>query len=81
MTARISESKILTKHISYRRECKFDGGKHNSNQKWNNDIYQCECKTPKERNACEKGYIWNPATCTCEYGKYVGSIIDNLVIT
>ena len=30
---------------------------------------------------CEKDYIWNPATCTCENGKYVGSIIDDLVVT
>ena len=31
----------------------------------------------------EKDYIWNPATCSCscENGKYVGSIIDDSVIT
>ena len=28
-----------------------------------------------------KNYIWNPATCSCENGKYVGSIIDDTVIT
>ena len=26
---------------------------------------------------CKKGYIWNPATCSCENGKYIGIIIDN----
>ena len=30
---------------------------------------------------CEKGCIWHPATCNCENGKYLGSIIDNSVIT
>ena len=30
---------------------------------------------------CEKDYIWNPATCTCENSKYLASIIDNSVIT
>ena len=25
-------------------------------------------------------YIWNPATCSCENGKYVESIIDDSVI-
>ena len=25
-------------------------------------------------------YIWNPATCSCENGKYVESIIDNSVL-
>ena len=29
----------------------------------------------------KKNYIWNPATCCCENGKYLASIIDNSVIT
>ena len=28
-----------------------------------------------------KDYIWNPATCSCENGKYVRGITDNSVIT
>ena len=28
-----------------------------------------------------KSYIWNPATCTCENGKYLAIIIDDSVIT
>ena len=28
----------------------------------------------------EKDYIWNPTTCSCENGKYLASIIDDLVI-
>ena len=40
----INKSKILTKHISCECKCKFDGGKCNSNQKWNNDKCRCECK-------------------------------------
>ena len=27
----------------------------------------------------EKDHIWKPATCTCENGKNLGSIIDDLV--
>ena len=30
---------------------------------------------------CEKYYIWNPATSSCENGKYLASIIDDSVIT
>ena len=30
---------------------------------------------------CIKNYIWNPSTCTCENGKYSGSIISDSVIT
>ena len=29
----------------------------------------------------EKDYTWNPATCNCENGKYLASIIDDLMIT
>ena len=35
----INESKILTKHISCKCECKIEGGKCNPSQKWNNDKY------------------------------------------
>ena len=27
-----------------------------------------------------KNCVWNPATCSCEYGKYEGSIIDNSAV-
>ena len=29
----------------------------------------------------ENDYIWNPATCSCENGKYLGIIINDSVIT
>ena len=37
MLTGINESKILTKHISCKCKCKFNGRKCNSNQKFNND--------------------------------------------
>ena len=33
--------------------------KCNSNQKWDNDSCQCECKNPKENCVCEEGYFGN----------------------
>ena len=30
---------------------------------------------------CDKGYIWNPTTCSCKNGKYLANIIDGSVIT
>ena len=30
---------------------------------------------------CNENYNWNATTCICENGKYLGSIIDNSVIT
>ena len=29
---------------------------------------------------CEKDYVWNPATCNCENGKYLVSIMDDSTI-
>ena len=29
----------------------------------------------------EKDNIWNPATCSCQHGKYLASIIDDSAIT
>ena len=42
------------------RKCK-------SNQKWNNDKCQCQCKYQKKRR-CKKRLV--PAACACENGKY-----------
>ena len=34
-----------------------------------------------KKHICEKDYILNPTTCSCENGKYLASIIDDSVIT
>ena len=67
-----NESKILTKDISCRCRCRFDKRKCNSDQWWNND--KCRC----ERKEREKHCIRNPATCNCENGKYLASIMWKL---
>ena len=73
----IDDSNTLTNHVSWECKCKFDGRKcNNSNQKWNNDKYWCECK----KHICEKDYIGNPASCSCKNGKHVASILDDSVI-
>ena len=81
MITGINELKILTRHISCECKCKFEGTKCNSNQKRNNDRCRCECKNPKEHNAREKDYVWNPATCSCKNGERLASAIDDSVIT
>ena len=53
-------------------KCKFDGRKSNLNQLWNNVD-----GTVKKGHACEKDYIWNPATCSCENGKHLASVLDD----
>ena len=34
----------------------------------------------KKHHVSEKDYIWNPATWSCENGKYLASITDDSVI-
>ena len=60
MISGINESKILTKHISCKCKCKFEGKKCNSNQKWNNHKCWCECKSLKEHHLCEKKLYLEP---------------------
>ena len=78
MITEINESKTLTKHISYECKCKFDGRKCNSNQNRNNDKCRRQCE---KHHTCGKDYIWNPATCSYKNGKFITSIVDNLIIT
>ena len=73
----INQSKTLTKNISCDCKCKLDGTKCMLNQWWNNNIFRCECK---KHRICKKDYVWNPATCNCENGKCLASIMDDSVI-
>ena len=73
----INESKTLTKHISCKCKCKFDGRSCNSDEWWNNDRCQCECK---KCHVCVEDYFWNPAACNCKNGKYLASIMDDSAI-
>ena len=53
-------------------KCKFDRKSCKSDQWWNNDKWQCDCKKCHVR---EKDYVWNPPKCSCENGKYLTSIM------
>ena len=35
----------------------------------------------KKANYVKKNFFWNPATCSCENGKYLPSTIDDSAIT
>ena len=50
----IDESKTLGKDISCKCKRRFDGRKCNSDQWWNNDKCEYECK---KRHICQKDYF------------------------
>ena len=76
MITGINEFKASTKHTSYECKCNFDGRKCNSSQKMNVGLI---LKIKKTLHMW-KDEIWNPATLSCENGKYVGSIIHYLLM-
>ena len=58
----INESKILTKHISCKWECQFDGRKSYPDQKWNNYKCWCECNNLRKKFVCSKKIIFEILT-------------------
>ena len=72
-----NEAKTIKKHISCDYKCKFSCTTYNSNQEWNNEICQSECKKYRQ---CKKDYCWNPSTFVFDNSKYLKSIADTLVI-
>ena len=68
-----NEAKTMVKHISCDYKSKFNSTSCDSNQNWNNETCQCECKNDR---TCKKDYIWNPIKCICENSNYLKSIVD-----
>ena len=42
----------------------------------NDGIMICQYEF-KKHHVWEKDYVWNPAACSCENGKYLESIMDD----
>ena len=59
MITGVNPSRTLANHISYKLKCKSDARKCNSNQKWNNNMYQRECKNAKKHCVCKKKVMVN----------------------
>ena len=77
MITKISETKTLVKRISKDYKCKFDSTACYSNQKWNNDKCQFECK---KYRTCKNDSSWNPGKSICENSMYLKNIVDDSVI-
>ena len=73
-----NEAKTMTKHTSCDCKCKFNSVTCNSNQKWNNETCQCECKN---YCTCKIDYSWNRSTCISDNDKYLKSVADTSMIT
>ena len=73
-----NESKILTKDISCECKCRVDG---KNVIQINGEIMINVCVSVKAVILVKNNFIWNPATCNCEHGKYLASIKDDSAIS
>ena len=65
MLARINETRKITWHETCKCICRFTSAVYNNNQEWNENKCKCEYKEDLiDKLVCDKGYIWNPSTCT-----------------
>ena len=74
---RLNEAKTSIKRISYDCKCKFKITKCSSDQKWNIDTCQYDCK---KYRACKKDYSWNPNTFICDSSRHLKHIFYDSVI-
>ena len=62
----------MVKYTSCDSKCKFNSTIYNSNQKWNDEVCQCEWKS---YCTCKIDNRWNPSIF--KNGKYLKSIVDD----
>ena len=71
MTITANKSKTLRKHTSCNCRWKFDVTKCNSNQKWNNYKYKCNCKKPIKIMLSVAMYVDKECDKDCEIEEYL----------
>ena len=91
---RINETRQIVWHETCKCICRLTEAVCNAKQVWNKDKYQCECREDLiNKLVCDKGYIWNPSTCSfecdrlCDVGQYLDykncvcrrSVVDRMV--
>ena len=77
--ARINETRQTAWHGTCKWICSLTSAICNSTQIWNKDKCRCEWKEDLiNKLVCDKGYIWNPSTFSCECDKLcdVGQYLD-----
>ena len=64
---RLSETRNVLWHESYKCVCKLNLSVCNNKQIWNSDTCRCDCNEDFTGIInCAKGYTWNPSTCECQ---------------
>ena len=69
LMSKVNKTIFLVQHESCECKCRLNESVSNSKQKWNHNECWCKCKSLDDYSSCEKGYMWYPSTCDCEYNK------------
>ena len=72
-----------TRHIEWCEacecKCRLNVSVCDNKQRWTKDKRRDEWKELIDKGTCDKGLIWNPSKCDCEFDKScdVGEYLDN----
>ena len=74
-----NETRHIKWHEKCKCECRLDAIACNNKKRWNkNKCRYKECKELIDKEVCDKGFIWNPSNCECEWDKScdIGEYLD-----
>ena len=76
--SRTNKTRHIKWHETWNCKCRLDTSVWNNKQRWNDDKYRCEQKELIDKGLRDRGYIWNPSNCECEWDKScdVGEYLD-----
>ena len=76
--SRTNETRHIKGHEMCKCKCRLDASVCNNKQKWHEDKCRWVRKELIDKGACNKGFIWNPSNCECQYDKSfdVGEYLD-----
>ena len=79
LLARINETRKIVWHETCKCVCRLTSAICNDKQELYKNKCICDCKEDLiSKLTCDKGYMWNPSTCSCECDKYceAGQYLD-----
>ena len=69
LMSRTNETRYIEWHETCKCKCRLDGSVCSNNKRWNDDKCRWECKELIDKGVRDKGFIWSPSNCECEYDK------------
>ena len=67
LMSRTNETRHIEWHKTCKCKCRLDASVSNNKQRCNEDKCRCVCKALIDKRMCDKGFIWNPSNCECEF--------------